>query len=427
MAYIGSVGEYVPEQEVWSTYIERFKQFVVANSISDDKKVATLLAVMGSKTYQLLRSLTTPKKPGEQTYEHITKCLSGHFAPKPIVIAERFRFHKCCQSADQSINSYVAQLRQLTEFCEFGNYLDDALRDKFVTGLHSKHEAIQKRLLTESKMNFNKSIEIAVAMEIAAKDTKEVGATAVPVHNMHKVKPQGNSGNDSSKSRSCWRCTRSNHSPEDCFYKTAKCRSCGKVGHIQSSKVCSQSKKQMPNTNSTRKMGRHGKYRRSKGSVKQVSLEDFEQSDTDSDLPIKIIKSNSSINPIMISLSVEGIPIQCELDTGSAVSVISFKTYQKLFSQLSLKDTSVTLKTYTGELIMPKGVLHVKVNYEGQTYSDLELYVVSNSRRRLPVLAQKATCWWLFGVVLGCVEAVEAVGAIGWRWWRLESDFDNNG
>ena len=32
-----------------------------------------------------------------------------------------------------------------------------------------------------------------------------------------------------------------------------------------------------------------------------------------------------------------------------------------------------------------------------------------------------------FGVVLGCVEAVEAVGAIGWRWWRLESDFENNG
>ena len=127
MAYIGSVGEYVPEQEVWSTYIERFEQFVVANSISDDKKVATLLAVMGSKPYQLLRNLTPPKKPGEQTYEHITKCLSGHFAPKPIVIAERFCFHRCCQSADQSINSYVAQLRQLTEFCEFGNYLDDAL------------------------------------------------------------------------------------------------------------------------------------------------------------------------------------------------------------------------------------------------------------------------------------------------------------
>ena len=49
------------------------------------------------------------------------------------------------------------------------------------------------------------------------------------------------------------------------------------------------------------------------------------------------------------------------------------------------------------------------------------------SRYKEQGLAQKATCWWLFGVVLGCVEAVEAVGAIGWRWWRLESDFDNNG
>ena len=51
----------------------------------------------------------------------------------------------------------------------------------------------------------------------------------------------------------------------------------------------------------------------------------------------------------------------------------------------------------------------------------------TDSRYKEQGLAQKATCWWLFGVVLGCVEAVEAVGAIGWRWWRLESDFDNNG
>ena len=52
---------------------------------------------------------------------------------------------------------------------------------------------------------------------------------------------------------------------------------------------------------------------------------------------------------------------------------------------------------------------------------------INNSRYKEQGLAQKATCWWLFGVVLGCVEAVEAVGAIGWRWWRLERDFDNNG
>ena len=53
--------------------------------------------------------------------------------------------------------------------------------------------------------------------------------------------------------------------------------------------------------------------------------------------------------------------------------------------------------------------------------------VETDSRYKEQGLAQKATCWWLSGVALGCVEAVEAVGAIGWRWWRLERDFDNNG
>ena len=48
------------------------------------------------------------------------------------------------------------------------------------------------------------------------------------------------------------------------------------------------------------------------------------------------------------------------------------------------------------------------------------------SRYKERGLAQNATCWWLSGVALGCVEAVEAVGAIWWRWWRLERDFDNN-
>ena len=33
---------------------------------------------------------------------------------------------------------YVAELRRLTKHCEFGAYLDDALRDRFVCGLRSE-------------------------------------------------------------------------------------------------------------------------------------------------------------------------------------------------------------------------------------------------------------------------------------------------
>jgi hypothetical protein len=42
---------------------------------------------------------------------------------------------------------------------------------------------------------------------------------------------------------------------------------------------------------------------------------------------------------------------------------------------LPLDSTSVTLKTYSGEKIIPEGVMHVIVQYNNQS-ANLDLYVV---------------------------------------------------
>ncbi|CAL9699707.1 unnamed protein product [Knipowitschia caucasica] len=105
--------------EIW-TYIERFENYVLANEINEAKKVPVLLSVIGPKTYGLLRSLIAPAKPGENSYDDIVKVLKGHFAPKPLVIAERFRFHKRNQEEGESVAQYVAVLKGLSEHCEFG-------------------------------------------------------------------------------------------------------------------------------------------------------------------------------------------------------------------------------------------------------------------------------------------------------------------
>ena len=64
-----------------------------------------------------------------------------------------------------------------------------------------------------------------------------------------------------------------------------------------------------------------------------------------------------------------------ELDTESAVSVISHVDYRKYFPTLPLDSTSVTLKTYSGEKIIPEGVMHANVQYNNQS-ANLDLYVV---------------------------------------------------
>ena len=145
------------------TETERVKQYFAANEIANDRKVPALLAMMGGKTYSLLRNLTTPDDPATKAYDDIVKLLDNHLSPKPLVNAERFRFHK---REGESIPVYVAELRKLSEHCDFKANLSDALRDRLVCGI--KNANIQKRLLSESDLKLEKAIEIATAMELAA-------------------------------------------------------------------------------------------------------------------------------------------------------------------------------------------------------------------------------------------------------------------
>ena len=52
-----------------------------------------------------------------------------------MVIAEIFQFHRRAQAADESIAEFDAALRKLATHCEFGETLEEALRDRFVCGL----------------------------------------------------------------------------------------------------------------------------------------------------------------------------------------------------------------------------------------------------------------------------------------------------
>jgi hypothetical protein len=61
--------------------------------------------------------------------------LGDHLLPKPLSIAERFRFHKRKQLEGESINDYVAVLLMLAEHCDFGDRLADDLRGRLVCGM----------------------------------------------------------------------------------------------------------------------------------------------------------------------------------------------------------------------------------------------------------------------------------------------------
>ena len=51
------------------------------------------------------------------------------------MIAERFKFHRRNQRDGETVAQYLAELRKLTEQCDFKEYLEEALRDRLVCSL----------------------------------------------------------------------------------------------------------------------------------------------------------------------------------------------------------------------------------------------------------------------------------------------------
>ena len=61
MATVGHMLEFSPETEIISSYLERLDLYFDANSVAAGKQVSVLLTMIGSKYYDLLRGLGSPR------------------------------------------------------------------------------------------------------------------------------------------------------------------------------------------------------------------------------------------------------------------------------------------------------------------------------------------------------------------------------
>ncbi len=363
MASMGQMDIFDDSLEDWSTYFERLQQYFIFRDIEEVKQVAALLSSIGGKTYSLLRDLVSPAKPADKSLEFLNELLEKHLCPKPLVIAERFRFHKREQLATESVTDYFAILKKLSRNCNFGTHLNDALRDRFVCGI--RKEAIQKRLLSEDGLNHSRALEIAVAMETASRDAFELQGKKEGHVNKMKVQANRNFHKEhSSKSAqsACTRCGNRGHSEDKCRFKDALCRNCNQKGHI--ARVCSEKPKS----------GKSGKFKYGK-SKKSVHAVEGTDSDSEVDLAYVNKVSSGSADPIYLTPIVNGKPLKMELDTGAAISLISLKDYQKHFPTKPLLDSNIVLKTYTGERIRPIGKVNVSVEIN-DTRAWLDLTVI---------------------------------------------------
>lgn len=361
MATHGNIGQFDRGTEDWKAYCERLEQYFLANDVDDAaKQRAILLSVCGAAAYQLIRNLVAPAKPTDKSFADIVKLVQDHYTPPPSVTVQRFKFHSRSQKEGESIAEFVAELRRLSEHCQFEATLDDMLRDRLVCGVRDVR--IQRRLLAEADLSFKKSFELSQAAEVAEQSAKDLQKPQT-VHTVPS-KPFA---------RNCYRCG-GTHASDTCRFRDSECHFCHKKGHL--AKVCrSKTKQQSTPDQRPRRRGRADRK------STQRTLQVDEEGGAASTYDMFAVRESSKTEPIRVTVLVNSASLEMEVDTGASCSIISATTYDQLWPKDQsppLSPTQKKLCTYTRESLQVKGAIAVTVHYQGQT-AELELVVVAGA------------------------------------------------
>lgn len=351
---IGSVGEFKDKEDSWQFYIDRVEQFFIANEVdSENKKKAILLSSVGAKTYKLLTSLSQPNSPSQLTYNQIVALIKNHQDPKPSAIVQRFKFNSRVRKPEESVRNYVAELRKLSEHCEFGRSLDDMLRDRLVCGVNDRR--IQTKLLSERNLTFDKALEISQATEAAVENFESLTAKpAASAEAVHFLKKKLNPKFQKQHKSECFRCG-NKHDPKTCKYKEATCYSCGKVGHPSFN--C-RSKKQ---NHKGGDISKHPKKSNNHSNRNYNLTEEDCSSELNDLFTISSSTTVKSNKPLMTELFINDKCINFHIDTGASLTVMSREMFDDNFD-IPLVKTDKTLKTYTGESVNIIGEVKVNVH-----------------------------------------------------------------
>ena len=356
-----------PANEDWISYTERLEQYFTANDIKAeeaDKRRAILLSVCGASTYQLIRNLLTPAKPTDKTFAQLVALVKDHHEPPPSAIVQRKNFNTRVRKAGESISEFIANLRKLSEHCNYGDVLNDMLRDRLVCGC--KDRRLQSKLLSETDLTFDKALKLAKAYETAQREANDLQTE--PTH-IHAVRGQRNSHSQFPRRKQpsameCYRCG-GKHAPADCRFKDIDCHHCGKRGHI--AKVCrTKAREQQP-----RRQQKTSRTNQVKPDTTAEEHTEYTMYHTQTDRTTK--------PPYTVMVKVNQVNLRMEIDTGATFSIISKKTYDSWWPKTrapKLESTEVPLRTYTRQPIKVLGTINADVTYQEQQQS-LSLIVVA--------------------------------------------------
>ena len=397
--------------QIWKEKVELIFSSALEES-SAKQKVSYLRYWMGEQGIPLVKKWTALGKLDFSNSEedalssgyilqNYWNLLEAEFRPKGNKLLSVIELWTRSKQSSKTLNEWLTYVYNLVESCDYGDSSERIIRDVLIIGCNSD-KAKDKIVRQGEKIKLQDVIEILQLEDSTRQTLSEMtSSTTQKIHYASyekkkgtgkKQKFQSNSNSNVSSSSSsrqkqdstdsqklCYRCKKAYTKGHEkvCKALNAKCNACGIEGHFE---VACKKSGNFPKKSSSKfqKPGSTGRMNIA-SAVKEPALQAdfFDEKGLLKEYQPKsmhVLSGTSNDKPIMIEFGCRLTPLSfdrkltLQADTGADANAINKKTFNEVFPDVELEESTYVLQNFDKRLIKPIGSFRCFLRWKGHKY-----------------------------------------------------------
>ena len=391
--------------QIWKEKVELFFSSALEEN-SSKQKVSYLRFWMGEQGIPLVKKWTALGKLDFSSSEeddlssgYILQndwdLLEAEFRPKGNKLLSVIELWTRSRQSSKTLNEWLTYVYNLVESCDYGESSERIIRDVLIIGCNSD-KAKDKIVRQGEKIKLQEVIEILQLEDSTRQTLSEMTSTTQKIHYASYEKKKGTGkkqkfqshSNVSSSSSSrqkqdstgpqklCYRCKKAYTKGHEkvCKALKAKCNACGIEGHFE---VACKKSGNFPQKSSSKfqKQGSTGRMNIA-SAVEEPALQAdfFDEKGLLKEYQLKsmhVLSGTSNDKPIMIEFGCGLTPLSfdrkltLQADTGADANAINKKTFNEVFPDVELEESTYVLQNFDKRLIKPIGSFRCFLRWKG--------------------------------------------------------------
>ena len=394
--------------QIWKEKVELIFSSALEES-SSKQKVSYLRYWMGEQGIPLVKKWTALGKLDLSSSEedalssgyilqNYWNLLEAEFKPKGNKLLSVIELWTRSKQGSKTLNEWLTYVYNLVESCDYGDSSERIIRDVLIIGCNSD-KAKDKIVRQGEKIKLQDVIEILQLEDSTRQTLTEMTSTTQKIHYASYEKKKGtgkkqkfqSNSNPSSSSSSgqkqdstgsqklCYRCSKNYTKGHEkvCKALNAKCNACGVEGHFE---IACKKSGNFPKKSSSKfqKPGSTGRMNIASAVEEPALQADFfdEKGLLKNYQPksMYVLSGTSDDKPIMIEFGCGLTPLSfdrkliLQADTGADMNAINKRTFNELFPDVELEESTQILQNFDKRLIKPIGSFRCFLRWKGHKY-----------------------------------------------------------